>query len=551
MNSIKKYLESIRQYSFPRTRALGQELEAVREAHATVSAELAKVREDLQRTHEADAQLLADLRQQITHIESERSNARYQVELLERSLADAEQRQKSTEAHVGSLETKLGEERNRHEASMHATETSLARMQDEQQSLLTLQSDLANTFHRAATRLLESMQVESEKPRHSLLQLIITAGVLFATGTLVGVLAMQSRQDTSQVLAVVEQDIHDMHVFMKQHIENQDALLKELTLALNRQTCGEQALGEETPLEPGTQTQEADKQQQEPVAYAPGIWELQTNLIALGFDLGISEPNGEPGIKTREALQEFRKFYMPHSNAQDGIISKPLVDLILKSADLARADAGRYKIGSDVLAAIQLGSTRTGVDFTFLMELAKVESNFNPTVRAQKSSATGLFQFTDNSWLEAIRIFGADYGLKDYATHVKLIDNVKHEQQQIARSPLQQEVLALRLNPRLSTLLAAENIKRNLQNLSYKTRRDPGRTDLYLSHFFGLTGALMFLKTLDEEPTAIAGDIFPGAAASNLGVFQNREQQPRTVAEVYRWFGSKFNTARYDEHNPG
>ena len=550
MNSIKKYLESIRQYSFPRTRALGQELEAVREAHATVSAELAKVREDLQRTHEADAQLLADLRQQITHIESERSNARYQVELLERSLADAEQRQKSTEAHVGSLETKLGEERNRHEASMHATETSLARMQDEQQSLLTLQSDLANTFHRAATRLLESMQVESEKPRHSLLQLIITAGVLFATGTLVGVLTMQSLQDTSQVLAVVEQDIHDMHVFMKQHIENQDALLKELTLALNRQTCGEQALGEEPPLEPGAQTQKADKQQQETVAFAPGIWELQASLIALGFDLGISKPNGELDIKTRQALQEFRKFYMPHSNAQDGVISEPLVDLVLKSADLARTYEGRFKIGSDVLAAIQLGSIRTGVDFTFLMELAKVESNFNPTVRAKKSSAAGLFQFTDNSWLEAIRIFGADYGLKDYATRVKLIDNVKHEQQQIARS-LQQQVLALRLNPRLSTLLAAENIKRNLRNLSYKTRREPGRTDLYLSHFFGLNGALMFLKTLDEEPTAIAGDIFPGAAASNLAVFQNQEQQPRTVAEVYRWFDRKFNTTRYDEHNPG
>ncbi|MDH3899706.1 MAG: transglycosylase SLT domain-containing protein [Gammaproteobacteria bacterium] len=550
MTSIKKYLESIRQYSFPRTRALAQELDAAREAHAAVSAELAKVREDLQRTHEDDAQLLDDLRQQVRHIESERSNARYQVELLERSLADAEQRQKSTEAHVGSLETKLGEERNRHEASMHATETSLARMQDEQQSLLTLQSDLANTFHRAATRLLESMQVESEKPRHSLLQLTVIAGVLFIAGTLVGVFTMQRLLDTSQELAVVEQDIHDMHVFMKQHIENQDELLKELTLALNRQTCGEQALGGEKSLEHGAQTPGADKQQQETVTFAPDIRELQASLVALGFDLGISKPNGELDINTRQALQEFKQFYMPHSNAQDGVISEPLVDLVLKSADLARTYEGRFKIGSDVLAAIQLGSIRTGVDFTFLMELAKVESNFNPTARAKKSSAAGLFQFTDNSWLEAIRIFGADYGLKDYATRVKLIDNVKHEQQQIARS-LQQQVLALRLNPRLSTLLAAENIKRNLRNLSYKTRREPGRTDLYLSHFFGLNGALMFLKTLDEEPTAIAGEIFPGAAASNLAVFQNQEQQPRTVAEVYRWFDSKFNTTRYDEHNPG
>ena len=134
---------------------------------------------------------------------------------------------------------------------------------------------------------------------------------------------------------------------------------------------------------------------------------------------------------------------------------------------------------------------------------------------------------------------------------MELIDDEENEQQPIVRDPLQLEVLALRLNPRLSTLMAAENIKRNLQNLSYKIRREPGRTDLYLSHFFGPVGAMVFLETLDEEPTTIAGEIFPEAAARNRGVFQNRQHQPRTVAEVYRWFDSKFNTARYDERDPG
>jgi peptidoglycan hydrolase-like protein with peptidoglycan-binding domain len=543
MNYIKKYLESIRQYSLPGTRALGQELDAVRTAHTAVSAELATVREDLQRTREDDAQLLADLRQQVSHGESERSNARYQVELLERSLTDAGQRQKSTEAHVGSLETKLEEERNRHEASRHATESSLARMQEEQQSLLSLQSDLSNTFHRVATRLLESMQVENEKPQHSLLQLMIIAGVLLATGTVAGVFTTQSLQDSSQEFAVVEQDIRDMRVFMKQHIDNQDALLKELTLAMNRQTCGEQAQVGEQPLEHAAQTQGAGKLQQEPVTFIPDIRKLQVNLIALGFDLGISGPDGELGIMTRQALQEFRQFYLPHSDAPDDVISEPLADLILKSADLARADAARFRIDSDVLAAIRLGSIRTGVDFTFLMELARVESNFNSTARAQLSSATGLFQFTNKTWLQAMRAFGADYGLQDYATRVKLNGKGEHKQRL--------EVLALRLNPRLSTLLAAENTKRSLRDLSYRTSREPGRTDLYLSHFFGPSGAVTFLNTLDEQPAAIAGEIFPKAAASNRVVFQNQENQPRTVAEVYRWLGSKFNTARYDELNPG
>ena len=551
MNTIKKYLESVRQYSFPRTRALEQELGTVSEAHATISAELTKVREDLQRTHENDLQLLADLRQQVKQGKSERSHAQYQIEVLERSLAHGEQRQKFTETHVDSLETKLEEERNRYEASMQATETRQAHMQAEQQSQLKQQAELANTFHRVSTRLFESMSDRDNKRRYSLPQLIIIAGMLFVIGTLIGWISIQGLQDSSQELTVVKQDISDMRGFMKQHIDNQDVLIKQLSLALNSRLITEQALVTEEAQAQEALLPEAEVQQQEAVSFVPDIRELQANLITLGFDLGMAQPNGEPGIRTKQALQEFRQFYLPHDDTQDDVISEPLVTMIQRSAELVRADAARFNTGSDVLAAIRLGSLRTGVDFSFLMELARVESNFNPTARAPKSSATGLFQFRDAPWLEAIRTFGADYGLHDYATQVELIDDEGDGQQPIVRDPLQLEVLALRLNPRLSTLMIAENIKRNLRGLSQETGREPGRTDLYLAHYLGPADAVLFLKTLDEEPAAIAADLFPVAAAQNKSVFHNRQQQPRSVAGVYRWFDGKFNTARYDERNPG
>jgi len=188
------------------------------------------------------------------------------------------------------------------------------------------------------------------------------------------------------------------------------------------------------------------------------------------------------------------------------------------------------------------------VDFSFLMELARVESSFNPAARAPKSTATGLFQFMDYSWIEAIRKYGANYGLKDYATRVKLIDDGEQGQPSMTYDPLQLEVLALRLNPRLSTLLAAENIKRNKRNLSSRLRRKLGRTDLYLSHFFGLSGAVKFLETLNEKPASTAGELFPKAvAARNRDIFQSWQKQPRTVAEVYQWFDSKFNTTHYSD----
>ena len=555
MNFIKKQLESIRQYSFPRTRALEQELGTVRAAHTAISEDLAKVRDEQQRTHEDEVRLLAELRQQVKQVKSERSHAQYQIEVLERSLTHAEQRQKFTETHVESLETKLEEERNRHEASMLATETRQAHLQAEQQSQLQQQTDLANTFHRVSTRLFESVQETNNKRRFSLLQLMIIGGLFFAAGTLIGGVYLQYLRDGGQELTVLKQDIRDMRGFMKEHIDNQDALIKELSVALNSQIATEPVVVEEEsaePKEPEALAQEEGIQPLEPVTFTPDIRELQAGLIALGFDLGRTEPNGELGVETRQAMQEFRQFYLLYSSeAQEGDISEPLVVMVLKTADLARDDAARFNIDSDVLAAIRLGSIRTGVDFSYLMELARVESNFNPTVRAPKSSATGLYQFKDDAWLEAISTFGADYGLSDNVTQVELISDEGREQQPIITDPLQLEVLALRLNPRLSTLMMAENIKRNLRGLYQATGREAGRTDLYLAHYFGMDGAVVFFKALDEEPAAIAAEIFPEAAAQNPDVFQNRQQQSRSVAQVYQWIDRKFNTERYDERNPG
>jgi hypothetical protein len=99
--------------------------------------------------------------------------------------------------------------------------------------------------------------------------------------------------------------------------------------------------------------------------------------------------------------------------------------------------------------------------------------------------------------------------------------------------------------------MAAENIKRNLQILSARTRHAPVRTNLYLAHFLGPDAAVTFIKTLDEAPATIASDMFPKQAEMNPGVFRKRKRQPRTVAEVYQWFDSKFNIARYDDRTPG
>src|SRR3546814_12924470 len=52
-----------------------------------------------------------------------------------------------------------------------------------------------------------------------------------------------------------------------------------------------------------------------------------------------------------------------------------------------------------VLDAVQAASARTGIDFDYLVDVARVESRFNPTAKAPTSPARGLYQFTTQTWL--------------------------------------------------------------------------------------------------------------------------------------------------------
>jgi hypothetical protein len=284
----------------------------------------------------------------------------------------------------------------------------------------------------------------------------------------------------------------------------------------------------------------------------PQVKALQTDLMTLGFNIGQQHADGLRGPQTLRALEEFRILYLPRTGRAETPDDAQLAAAVSKYAAQALEDEQRFKIDSGVLAAIRLGGLRTGVEFPFLMELAAVESTFDPSSRAAGSSAAGLYQFNGTTWLDAIRIHGAKYGIGEYADQVEHVVDTDGQRRPVIHDPLvAQHVLDLRYNPRIAALLAAEYVSKNMRRLSASLDREPGRTELYLTHFLGTEGALSFLRVLDEAPDEIAGKIFPGAAQSNRNIFQAGQSKPRTVAEVYEVFRRKFNTARYSEGNPG
>jgi soluble lytic murein transglycosylase-like protein len=106
-----------------------------------------------------------------------------------------------------------------------------------------------------------------------------------------------------------------------------------------------------------------------------------------------------------------------------------------------------------VNVAIQRASDMTGIDFSFLLGTASRESGYNPRARAQTSSAAGLFQFVDQTWLATLKRHGARYG---YARYAALIEQGPDGRYRAKDTAAREVVMSLRLDPRAASLMAGE-----------------------------------------------------------------------------------------------
>ncbi len=210
------------------------------------------------------------------------------------------------------------------------------------------------------------------------------------------------------------------------------------------------------------------------------------------------------------------------------------------------AHAGGYDIRADVLSGIQQASVGTGVDFSYLMAQAAKESGFNPDAKAKTSSAAGLYQFVEQTWLSVVRKHGAEYGLGDMASKIKVGEDGKLR---VADQALRKEILDLRRDPTIAAAMAAEHAADNRERLDAKLDREVTPTDLYLAHFLGLNGAVSFLRKMEANPDQGAASIFLKAAASNRSVFYRADGSQRSLKEIYGRFESRMTSemAAYDD----
>ncbi len=194
--------------------------------------------------------------------------------------------------------------------------------------------------------------------------------------------------------------------------------------------------------------------------------------------------------------------------------------------------------GSKITSAVANAAKKTGVDFSFLMQKAQTESSFNPTAKAKSSSATGLYQFIDQTWLSMVKKYGEKYGLDEQAAKIDMQGGKAVVSDPVARK----QILDLRKNPEISALMAGEFTAENKNYLECSTNCEVGNTELYLAHFMGAGGAAKFLNSRDINGSVSAAQLFPAAAKANPSIFYDRATgQAKSLNQIYDHFAKKFS----------
>jgi len=216
-----------------------------------------------------------------------------------------------------------------------------------------------------------------------------------------------------------------------------------------------------------------------------------------------------------------------------------MTDLLSNINAQTMASASQAGGKGRVLAAIKAANERSGVDFSYLLNEAIQESNLNPNVKASTSSATGLYQFIDQTWLKTVKASGDDYGLGAMADKITVgTDGVAR----VANEADKKAILALRTNPEVAANMAAELAKANKEQLQKQVGGDIGSTEMYLAHFLGAGGASSFLAAMKENPNAPAASLLPQAASANKSVFYDKTTgEAKSVSEIYQKFAQKFD----------
>lgn len=198
----------------------------------------------------------------------------------------------------------------------------------------------------------------------------------------------------------------------------------------------------------------------------------------------------------------------------------------------AEAQSAAASNRTQVVAALQQAAAATGSDFHYLLSTAMRESGLKPQAQSSTSSASGLFQFVDQTWLGLVKKYGSQEGLgnaanaitQDGAGHYRVADNADR-----------QAILALRNDPKVASMMEGHFVQETKSSLESALGHNVGDGELYTAHFLGTNAACKLIALNQSNPQAAAASAFPQAASANRSVFFHSDGSAKSVREVCDW----------------
>ena len=206
----------------------------------------------------------------------------------------------------------------------------------------------------------------------------------------------------------------------------------------------------------------------------------------------------------------------------------------------ATAAAGVDPTRARIAGSIKQAASTTGASFEYLLATAKMESNFNPKAAASTSSARGLFQFIDQTWLGTVKEAGAHLGYGQYADAITKNPSGSYS---VSDPDARAAIMKLRDDPEAASSMAAVLTQSNSFKLTGKIGRRPTDAELYMAHFMSVGGAGKLIQSAQDNPNASAVQMFPNAAAANQSIFYDRSGQARSVSQVYSVLNTRYAAA--------
>lgn len=184
-----------------------------------------------------------------------------------------------------------------------------------------------------------------------------------------------------------------------------------------------------------------------------------------------------------------------------------------------------------VVAALKNAAAATGSDFSYLLGTAMRESSLKTNAQSTTSSAGGLFQFVDQTWLGLVKNHGAKYGLGSLAQAINVTADGRYHTDDTDRGT----ILSLKKDPQISALMAGEYARSTQGAMEANLGRQVCGGELYAAHFLGADGACKLIRGTDATPNASAAKLFPDAANANRDVFFHTDGSAKSLREVYDW----------------